>query len=196
MSGEVTTWLSRMREGDDDALDRLVALLYDELRSVARRLMRGERHGRTLATTALVHEAYLRLLDSHALTPGDRGQFLAAAAVTMRRILVDRARRRLAAKRGAGAEPVEVDELAEALAAPGFFGDADDAELVALDQALERLGASSPRARQVVELRFFTGLSLEETARTLDLSVRTVQRDWLTARAWLRASLAPPQAPA
>ena len=187
MSGEVTTWLARMREGDGDALDRLVALLYDELRTVARRLMRGERRGRTLATTALVHETYLRLLDARRLSPDDRGQFLAAAAVTMRRILVDRARRRLAAKRGAGTEQVEVDALAEAIAAPF-----DDAELVALDDALERLGESSPRARQVVELRFFTGLTLEETAQALDLSKRTVQRDWLTARAWLRATLAPP----
>jgi RNA polymerase sigma factor (TIGR02999 family) len=186
VSGEVTTWLSRMREGDQDALDRLVALLYDELRSVARRLMRGERRGRTLATTALVHEAYLRLLAADRLSPDDRGQFLAAAAVTMRRILVDRARRRLAAKRGAGVESVEFDALAEAISAP-----ADDAELVALDEALERLGTASPRARQVVELRFFTGLSLEETARALELSVRTVQRDWLAARAWLRSTLAP-----
>lgn len=182
--GEVTRWLAELRAGDDQALDRLVPLLYDELRAVARRLLRRERPGHTMSTTALVHEAYLRLLDARQLTPGDRGAFLAVAAVTMRRLLVDAARRRLADKRGGGVRAQSVDDLAEVLAAPGT-----DSELVALDEALEVLGRASPRARRVVELRFFTGLSLAETAEVLDISAKTVQRDWLAARAWLRAQV-------
>lgn len=184
MSGEVTTWLARLSAGDAAALDQLVPLLYEELRAVARRLLRGERPGRTLSTTALVHETYLRLADAERLAPADRGAFLAAAAVTMRRLLVDAARRRLADKRGGGAAAVPVDELAEVLAAPGA-----DEELLALDTALATLDTASPRARRVVELRFFAGLSLAETAEVLATSVKTVQRDWLAARAWLRAEI-------
>ncbi len=184
MSGEVTVWLARLRQGDTEALDRLVPLLYDELRSVARRLLRGERPGQTLSTTALVHETYLRLLEARQLTAEDRADFLAAAAVTMRRLLVDAARRRLADKRGGGAAHLPLDELADAIAAPEA-----DAELLALDEALDTLGAASPRACRVVELRFFAGLSLDETAASLALSSKTVQRDWLAARAWLRARI-------
>jgi RNA polymerase sigma-70 factor (ECF subfamily) len=190
-SGEITTWLERLRAGDDAALDRVVPLLYEELRAVARRLLRRERPEHTLSTTALVHEAYLRLVEARRLSSADRGAFLAAAAVTMRRLLVDAARRRQADKRGGGAllEPLD-EELAEGLRAP-----AADAELLALDAALERLGAASPRARQVVELRFFAGLSLEETAEALETSVKTIQRDWLAARAWLRAEIDPSALP-
>jgi RNA polymerase sigma factor (TIGR02999 family) len=180
--GEVTRWLDELRGGNQQALDALLPLLYDELRQVARRLLRGERPGHTMSTTVLVHEAYLRLLDARRLAPADRGAFLGVAAVTMRRLLVDAARRRLADKRGGGVRAQSVDELAEVLAAP-----APDQELVALDRALDTLGEASPRARQVVELRFFTGLSLQETAEALGTSVKTVQRDWLAARAWLRA---------
>ncbi|MBP7587536.1 MAG: sigma-70 family RNA polymerase sigma factor [Thermoanaerobaculia bacterium] len=186
MSGAVTLWLRRLGEGDEAALDQLVPLLYDELRGVARRLLRGERPGHTLSTTALVNETYLRLLEARRLAPGDRAAFLGVAAVTMRRLLVDAARRRLADKRGGGAPVAPLDDLAELVAAPEA-----DAELVALDAALDTLAAASPRVRQVVELRFFAGLTLEETAATLGLSIKTVQRDWLAARAWLRAEIGP-----
>jgi RNA polymerase sigma factor (TIGR02999 family) len=186
MSGEVTLWLERLGEGDAAALDQLVPLLYDELRGVARRLLRGERPGHTLSTTALVNETYLRLLEARRLAPADRAAFLGVAAVTMRRLLVDAARRRLADKRGGGAPVEPLDELADQIAAPEA-----DAELVALDAALQTLRSASPRAHQVVELRFFAGLSLEETAATLALSIKTVQRDWLAARAWLRAEIGP-----
>jgi RNA polymerase sigma-70 factor (ECF subfamily) len=188
MSGEVTRWLERLGEGDEAALDRLMPLLYDELRGVARRLLRGERPGRTLSTTALVNETYLRLLEARHLAPGDRAAFLGVAAVTMRRLLVDAARRRLADKRGGGAAVESLDDLAASIAIPEA-----DAELVALDAAMATLKSASPRAHQVVELRFFAGLSLEETAATLALSTKTVQRDWLAARAWLRAEIAPGQ---
>ncbi len=186
MSGEITLWLERLGEGDNAALDRLVPLLYDELRGVARRLLRGERPGHTLSTTALVNETYLRLLEARRLAPGDRAAFLAVAAVTMRRLLVDAARRRLADKRGGGVKAQPLDDFAELVAAPEA-----DAELVALDAAMGTLAAASPRAHRVVELRFFAGLSLEETAATLALSTKTVQRDWLAARAWLRAEIGP-----
>ena len=184
MAGEITTWLERLREGDGAALDAIVPLLYDELRAVARRLLRRERPGHTLSTTALVHETYLRLVDDRRLSLADRGAFLGAAAVTMRRLLVDAARRRQADKRGGGSVAQPLDELAEVLAAPGA-----DVELLAIDAALESLDAASPRARQVVELRFFAGLSLAETAAALGTSVKTVQREWLAARAWLRAEI-------
>lgn len=186
MSGAVTLWLQRLGEGDAAALDQLVPLLYDELRGVARRLLRGERPGHTLSTTALVNETYLRLLEARRLAPADRAAFLGVAAVTMRRLLVDAARRRLADKRGGGAPAQPLDDLAELVAAPEA-----DAELVALDAAMDTLKAASPRAHQVVELRFFAGLTLEETAATLALSTKTVQRDWLAARAWLRAEIGP-----
>ena len=186
MSGAVTLWLRRLGEGDEAALDQLVPLRYDELRGVARRLLRGERPGHTLSTTALVNETYLRLLEARRLAPADRAAFLGVAAVTMRRLLVDAARRRLADKRGGGVAAQPLDEVAELVAAPQA-----DAELVALDAALETLRSASPRAHQVVELRFFAGLSLEETAATLALSTKTVQRDWLAARAWLRAQVDP-----
>jgi len=186
MSGEITGWLARLRQGDAEALDRLVPLVYDELRAIAHLQVRGERPGRTLATTALVHEAYLRLSEARRLVPEDRNAFLAAAAVTMRRILGDAARQRLATKRGGGEPEEPLEPHLERLAAPG-----DDEELVDLDDALGRLLVASPRAHSVVELRFFAGLSLEEAARTLGLSSKTVQRDWLAARAWLRSRLLP-----
>lgn len=184
MSGEITGLIARLRDGAADALGDLVPLLYEELRAVAHRQIRRERAGRTLTTTALVNETYLRLSEARRLRPEDRAQFLAAAAVTMRRILVDAARRRIAAKRGGGTPDEPLDEVLDRLATPGV-----DAEMVALDEALGRLGETSPRALSVVELRFFAGLSLEETAGALELSTKTVQRDWITARAWLRSSL-------
>ena len=184
MTEGITHWLGRMRQGDEQALDELVPLLYRELRSVARRQVRGERPERTLSTTALVNEAYVKLSNQNRLLPESRQDFLAAAAVTMRRILVDAARERLAAKRGGAQRKEPIEEVLPWLQAPGA-----DEELVALDEAMGRLREASPRAHQVVELRFFAGLSLAETAAALGLSTKTVQRDWLAARAWLRSRL-------
>lgn len=183
MSGEITLWLERLRAGESAALDRLVPMLYDELRGLARRLMAGERPGHTLTPTALVHEAYLRLARERRIGAGDRSEFFAVAAVAMRRILIESARRRRRVKRGAGAERVELDAL-DALVA-----DAEIEELLAIDAALDELGAGSARARQVVELRIFVGLTGEETAEVLGVAEKTVRRDWLAARAWLRARL-------
>ena len=180
----ITFWLEQMRQGDDRALDELIPLMYRELRAVARHQVRGERPERTLSTTALVHEAYVRLSRQNRLQPEDRQDFLAAAAVTMRRILIDAARQRLAEKRGGERRREPLEEVLPWRQAP----EADE-ELVALDDALERLREASPRAHQVVELRFFAGLSLAETSAVLGLSTKTVQRDWMAARAWLRSRL-------
>lgn len=186
MSGEITAWLTRLRQGDDEALDRLVPMLYDELRGLARRLLDNERPGHTLTPTALVHEAYLRLSKERRIGAEDRGEFFAVAATAMRRILVESARRRRRAKRGGDAERIPL-EAADAIA--GSLSDEEAEELLALDAALERLGDSSPRARRVVELRVFAGLTLDETATALAVHEKTVRRDWLFARAWLRREI-------
>lgn len=164
--------------------DALVPLVYHELRRLARRHLRAERQGHTLRTTALVHEAYLRLAEQHSLAGGERTQFFAAASTTMRRVLVDYARSHNRLKRGGGTEPVALDEVAELLT------DEDCDELVALDDALDRLNLMNPRAATVVQNRFFGGLSLDETAELLGVSPKTVQRDWIAARAWLRKEVA------
>jgi RNA polymerase sigma-70 factor, ECF subfamily len=152
---------------------------YDELRKLAHAQLRRERTGHTLSTTALVNEAYLRLAQQHSLGALDRSEFFAAASATMRRILVDCARTRLRAKRGGGAETVSLDVVAD------FLSVQEAEEFVALDEALDRLRQVNPRGADVVQYRFFAGLSLEETASALDVSAKTVQRDWLVARAWL-----------
>ena len=157
----------------------LVPELYAALKTLAREQLRHEADGHTLGTTALVHEAWLRLSASHNLPTDDRPRFFAMAATTMRRVLVDHARKLRADKRGSGAVAVSIDEVDALLT----FAQAD--ELVALDDALARLGAVDARAARVVELRFFGGLTETETARALDVSPKTVQRDWLVARAWL-----------
>lgn len=164
--------------------DALVPLVYDELRRLARRHLRSERSGHTLRTTALVHEAYLRLAEQHNLLIDEQTRFFAAASTTMRRILVDHARRKRRLKRGGGKEPVPLDDIADLLS------EEDCEELVALDDALNRLAGANPRAATIVENRFFGGLSLEETAELLGVSSRTVQRDWVAARAWLRKEVA------
>lgn len=176
----VTQLLARIREGDAEALDQLLPLVYDELRSLARAQLRREDVGHTLGPTALVHEAYLRLVRIQGLDATDRGHFFAIAAQAMRRILIDHARARKRKKRGAGNVPLELDEVAS------LVSDDMADELVALDDALDRLNAASPRAARVVECRFFAGLTLQETADALDVSMKTIQRDWLSARAWLR----------
>jgi RNA polymerase sigma-70 factor, ECF subfamily len=184
-SGQITLWLQRLRNGDEAALHQLVPLVYDELRLLARRQLRGERAGHTLSTTDLVNEAYLRLVDQHHLGPEDRPQFFAIAATTMRRILVDYARTRKRLKRGGGQIPIPLDEAEQFLTEP----EAD--EVLALDAALDRLGALEPRVVQVVQCRFYGGMTLEDTARALGISVKTAQRDWTAARAWLRKEIAP-----
>jgi RNA polymerase sigma factor (TIGR02999 family) len=182
--GEITLWLDRLRDGDREALDRLVPLLYAELRSLARRRMRCERPEHTLSTTALVHEAYLRLLDERRIAARDRSEFLAVAANVMRRLLVDSARARLRLKRGGGRRSVPIEDVEQWLTVE----EADEA--VALDEALARLAELEPRAAKVVELRFFGGMTLDEVAERLEVSPRTVHRDWVTARAWLRKEVA------
>lgn len=176
----VTELLQHLRSGDDAALERLMPLLYDDLHALAQRQLRDERTGHTLNATALVNEAYLKLARQHEVRAEDRAQFLAIAATTMRRLLVDYARTRKRLKRGGGARPVPLDDVLPLLS------DHDADEMLALDEALTRLEAVNPRGSQVVQYRFFGGLSLEETAEALSVSSKTVQRAWAAARAWLR----------
>jgi RNA polymerase sigma-70 factor, ECF subfamily len=182
LRSQATTLLETAEPGDASTLDRLVPLIYDELREMARRQLARERGDLTLQTTALVHEAYLKLVDDTRATRRGRAYFFAAAAHAMRQILVDRARRRRAAKRGGGAEMVPLEEEDASV-------DAYAAELLDLDDALERLGERSARQVRVVEYRFFAGMSVEETAEVLGVSSRTVESDWAMARAWLFQAL-------
>jgi RNA polymerase sigma factor (TIGR02999 family) len=180
--GEVTGWLLAWSGGDRTALDRLVPLVYQELRRLAARQMRRERAGHSLQTTALVNEAYLRLVDYKNVRPRDRSHFLAIAAQAMRRLLIERARARRTTKRGGGAP---TPTLAEP---PDPAGERADA-LVALDDALRGLAAVDPRKERVVELKYFGGLTNEEAAEALDISVATVKREWSVARLWLRRQM-------
>jgi len=173
MSQLLADWANR----DPTARDRLVPIVYQELRRLAHHYMRGEREGHTLQTTALVNEVYLRLAGIDGLRWRDRAHFFAMAATLMRRVLVDHARQRGREKRGAGVSVVSLDETAIA-ATPAV-------DVVALDGALERLAAVDPQQSRVVELRFFAGLSVEETAEVLGISAATVKRDWATAKLWL-----------
>jgi RNA polymerase sigma factor (TIGR02999 family) len=179
---DVTSLLVAWSAGDESALAALVPRVYDELHRIARSHMRAERPGRTLQTTALVHEAYLRLVDVRRIRWESRAHFLSVAAAAMRRILVDAARRRGAAKRGGGRAPVPLDDVALPSSDRG-------ASLVALDDALTSLSAIDPRKGRVVELRYFGGLTVAETAAVLRISPETVQRDWRVARAWLLRAL-------
>lgn len=187
-SPNVTELLALAAAGDRGALDRAFPLVYAELRRLARRRLRHEADGHTLDTTALVHEAYLRLVDQTPADYHDRAHFLALAATAMRRILVDHARRHRAVKRGAAAHPVALDAPA-ALAALSVEGRAE--LLVDLDEALARLARLDPRQARVVECRFFGGLSEEETAAALGVGLRTAKRDWAKARSWLYQALRP-----
>jgi RNA polymerase sigma factor (TIGR02999 family) len=182
LSGEVTQLLRAWSEGEQGALEKLMPLVYQELYRLARRYMSEERADHTLSTTALVNEAYLRLVDSAQVSWQDRTHFLAVCAQVMRRILVDWARTRQARKRGGEVRPLE---LQEALAVTGGPG----ADLVAVDDALKALAAMDPRKSQVVELRFFGGLSAKETGEVLKVSTETVLRDWKLAKSWLRREL-------
>lgn len=174
--------LDRARRGQPAAVDEFVPVLYAELRRVAARALRRERPGQTLQPTALVHEAYLRLLKDDTLTFENRSHFLAIAARSMRQILVERARARGARKRGGGRRQVTLDEGVAA-------GRPRAVELLALDEALERLHVIDPAQAQIVELRFFGGLTNEEAAAALGVSPATVKRGWAVARAWLYREL-------
>ncbi|MEO8448561.1 MAG: sigma-70 family RNA polymerase sigma factor [Gemmatimonadota bacterium] len=180
----MTRLLEQARHGDAAAMDRLLPLLYQELRRIAELHMRRERPDHTLQPTALVHEAYLRLMGGAEVEWQDRAHFLRAASQTMRRVLVDYARARNAAKRGAELRVT----LDEALVAQG---DDRTLDMLVLDDALTRLAAADPRWAQVVELRCFAGLDVAEVAKVLDISTATVTRDWRFARAWLVDALHP-----
>jgi RNA polymerase sigma factor (TIGR02999 family) len=175
---DVTGLLRAWGQGDEQALERLTPLVYRELHRIASRCMARERPDHTLQATALVNEAYLRLVDAKGVSWQDRAHFFAISARTMRRILVDLARSRRYQKRGGGAEPLSLDESLVMRGRPG-------ADLVALDDALNALAAMDSRSSGVVELRFFGGLSVEETAEVLKVSPETVMRDWKLAKAWL-----------
>ena len=181
---DVTRLLLRWRQGEADALDRLLPLVYNELRRLAHARMRAESPGRhTLQTTALVHETFLRLVDGEPVEWQNRSHFYALCARLMRRILVDRARRRCADKRHGEARRIPFGDWLGAVPAR-------DVELLALEEAIERLGQSDPRKAQVVVLRYFGGLTIEETAEALGTSPETVKRDWKVARLWLADRLA------
>lgn len=182
--GEVTILLAEMRAGRKDALTRLVPLVYNELRRLAGRYMRDERTGHTLQPTALVHEAYLRLAGQDRANWQNRAQFMGVAGQLMRRILVDHARKRCAAKRGGPL--ATLDESA----AKQLADVSRPEEILAVHLTLERLERLDPQQGKLVELRYFAGLSAEETAEAMALSLRTVEREWTTAKAWLRAQLA------
>ena len=179
---EATKLLLAWGQGDQGALERLVPLVHDELNRIARRCMAGERVGHSLQATALVNEAYLRLIDVSHVDWQNRAHFLAVSARLMRRILVDHARSRNYEKRGGGAQKVSFDEGLVVSVEPGQ-------DLVALHDALTALAKVDPRKSQVVELRFFGGLSVEETADALHVSTDTVTRDWKLARVWLLREL-------
>ena len=181
---EVTQLLNAVANGDPSAASRVLPLIYDELRQLAAQKLAHEKPGQTLQPTALVHEAYLRLVGGHSEPHWNgRGHFLAAAAEAMRHILVDNARRKRCAKHGGGRQRVPLDD---AVSAPPASAD----DLLALDEALTRLAADDPEAAQLVQLRYFAGLSVEEAAESLGMARATAYRHWTFARAWLLEELA------
>ncbi|HET9526641.1 MAG TPA: sigma-70 family RNA polymerase sigma factor [Pyrinomonadaceae bacterium] len=182
MTGNITQLLLQWRRGDQSALEQLMPLVYEELRRLARQCMRGERAGHTLQTTALVNEAYLRLVNSSRVQWQDRAHFFAIASQLMRRVLVDEARKRRNLKRGGEYTRLAIEEVE--IGSPGR-----DFDLLALDQALDGLAEFAPRKGKVVELRFFGGLSIEETALVLGISTDIVKREWRTAKLWLLREL-------
>jgi RNA polymerase sigma factor (TIGR02999 family) len=182
-AGNITELLVAHREGDPEAFDRLVPLVYDDLRRIASQQLRRMRGLATFDTTALVHEGYLKLVDQSRLEVDDRNHFFAIAARSMRQIVIDHARRRAAQKRGGGQSPLSMQNVEIAVA-----GEAE--VLLAIDDALRRLSLLNERLTRVFECRYFAGLSEQETADALAVSLRTVQRDWRKSRAWLRRELA------
>lgn len=181
-TGEVTRLLMAFREGDRDALDRLVPLIYEDLRRIARSHLKRVGGGRTMDTVGLVHEAYLRLVDQTRVSWEDRNHFLSVCAVAMRQIVISEARKRVAAKRGGGDQKVTLEEER--------VSDHRNADwLLELNRALDRLAERNERLARVVECRYFAGLTEQDTAEALGASLRTVQRDWTKAKAWLREEL-------
>lgn len=178
-AGEITLAIAAIRRGENEASARLLALVYGELRRVARRLMAREHTGQTLQPTALVHEAYVRLFGGEPIEWENRAHFFVAAATAMRRILVERARRRRAVRHGGGRQRVTLDERVVPADPPAV-------DLLALDEALGRLDGQDERASRVVHLRYFAGLGIKETAEVMGISTATVTREWTYARAWLR----------
>lgn len=181
-SDELTELLFRWSNGDKEALDELIPLVQGELRRLARHYMAGEKPGHTLETSALMNEAYLRLFGRQGMQWNNRSHFFGVAAQIMRHILIDHARRHCYAKRGGGARKVPLEDI-------DVLDDRRAEEMVALDDALTDLAALDPRKARVVELRFFGGLSTEETAEALDVSRMTVTREWRAAKAWLRREM-------
>jgi RNA polymerase sigma factor (TIGR02999 family) len=183
-AGQVTRVLHELRGGDRDAMDRLLPLVYDELRRIAARQLRRGANNVTVQPTMLVHEAYMKLIGPSHVEWQDRAHFLGVAARAMRQVLIDYARRRLAGKRGGGwaRTTLSDDQIGSEMPLD---------ELISLDTALEKLGALDERLRRVVECRFFAGMSEDEIAEALGISSRTVRRDWLKARAWLHGELYP-----
>jgi len=192
-STDITALLKAWGQGDEQALQRLTPLVYNQLRGQARRYMRNEHSGVTLQTTALVHEVYLRLTNAQHVDWHDRVHFFALSAQLMRRILVDAARARAASKRGGGAARPERGSAVDLDQIPTV--DLNASTLCALDDALESLARIDSRRAQVIELRFFGGLSVEETGEVLQVSAQTVMRDWRLARAWLARELRGDRAP-
>jgi len=188
LQGEVSTLLRAWSDGDEKALEKLTPIVYNELRRLARHYLNGERDDISLQTTALVNEAYVRLVDYKRMRFENRAHFFAVSAQVMRRILVDHARRRNL-KRGAGVQHISLEETVA-------VGAGRDPDLVALDDAMQALARFDPRKARVVELRFFGGLSVEETAEVLRVSAITVMRDWSTARAWLYREMSGGASPA
>jgi RNA polymerase sigma factor (TIGR02999 family) len=181
-TSETTQLLRAWANGDVGALERLTPRVYLELRRLAGRCMHNQPQGRTIQATALVHEAYVRLINLKQVDWQDRAHFFACSAQIMRRILLDAARKRVAAKRGAGLPHVNLDEIPD-------LSSLRASEIIALDDALTALAGAQPRKARIVELRFFAGLSVEETAAVLKVSPDTVKRDWRLAKLWLRAEL-------
>ena len=179
---DVTALLSQLARGNPEAAEKLMPLVYDELKRLARAYMRRERTDHTLQTTALVHEAYLRLVDQDAVNWEGRSHFFGIAAQLMRRILIDHARGHLREKRGGGKVVLPLNEAL-------VFSPEHSEELVRLDEALDRLSKLDPRQGQIVELRFFGGLRVEETAQCIGVSPKTVKRDWAVAKVWLHGEL-------
>lgn len=180
--GDVTALLAELAHGNQAAAERLVPLVYAELKRMARGYMRRERPDHTLQTTALVHEAYLRLVHQRRTDWQSRSHFFGIAAQMMRRVLLDHARAHLRGKRGGARQNLRLDEALS-------FSAEQSEELVRLDEALERLSTFDPRQSKIVELRFFEGLSVEETSEILGISPKTVKRDWAVAKAWLHGEL-------
>lgn len=186
MPTDVTRLLVAWKNGDSSAGDQVLPLVYDELRRAAQRAMRGESVGHTLQPTALVNEAYIRLVDQNDSGWKNRSQFFGIAAQMMRRVLVDHARARLSEKRGGGARAVTLDDLHDV---PQDSATSNEVDILSLSEALERLAALDHDQSRIIELRYFAGLNIEETAEVLGISPATVKREWVVARAWLRREL-------